>query len=242
MLQLANWLYKKGKNYTDGVEIFKRLQIDTSKNQYFSVSKPDNVRVNMLWRLMTTYARIHNVKPTPFTKVPVSKPGFVGQLKNTQAAQPKQATKQRPLVNTMPHVNYADMPDHIKTIYDSTGETARLRNVAREKLKLIAEDPAMVDERSTLAKNIVEFDAQLRTAFRAIDDWYAHRNDPEKNDAPVVPTMSDLDKDRRIKANLNYIRRYHGDEPKQSEVQLRMNELEKWGVSYEKLLTKTSAT
>ena len=59
----------------------------------------------------------------------------------------------------------------------------------------------------------------------------------EQNQDPIeLAKREAIEKDKRIKANLNYIRRFHGREEKKNEVALRMQELDKWGVSYAKLI------
>ncbi len=90
------------------------------------------------------------------------------------------------------------------------------------------------DKRAAIARELVLRQKQNRANWNEIDTWWASNNAEE--DTAVVAAREALAKDRRIKANLNYIRRYYGKDKFMPEVERRMSELDKWEVSYDKLI------
>lgn len=237
-MNLSNWLYDKGRNYPQGVELFIKLGVDSSKNQYFNVAKPDKSRVDMLWRLLTNYARIHNIRPARPQAQPLQ-PVHAAKMPATKPTASVQSI--RPKVVKSPHVNYDELPDELKALWDdAAAKTTELKSY-HNKLKLISASAGQEQSRAELCSLIVTTDAQIRANYAVIDDWYLNGRKPITAEGKEITVMSDLEKDKRIKANLNYLRRYFHDPAKQSEVKLRREELDQWGVNYERLITKITA-
>ena len=243
MKSLANWLYDNGRDYNLGVELFEQLKVDPKKNLFFKVRKPDSIRISMLRNMLTNYARIHRIKPEPAV-IPHHNQATAAQAR--QAAQGKQAAQMakpasnRPTIDKNPHVNYDELPDELKTIYDQSAGLSRELKSYHTKLKIIAEDSTQASERAELCQLIVRTDGIIRANYAVIDEWYLSGKKTQPKIPDDGPVMTDLEKDRRIKANLNYIRRYHNDPAKQAEVKIRMTELDKWEISYERLLTSAA--
>lgn len=241
MLQLANWLFENGRNYQAGVDIFKKLEVDPDKNTYFTDQNPDQFKKNLLRRLLINFARIHNVKPQKFVKVISKPPGLQNKTKQTdqrpQYVNSKQnvAQSNKPRVVNNPHVDYAQLPPELQTLFVNNStlyNEVKSLHVALKSIKTADDD---IEKRSDLCTKIVNLQAKIRTNWRTIDDWWANKD--KQINPPATPVMTDLEKDRRIKANKNYIRRYHNDKSKQQEVEKRMHELDNWGESYEKLIS-----
>ena len=237
-MNLSNWLYDKGRNYPQGVELFIKLGVDPTKNQYFNVAKPDKSRVDMLWRLLTNYARIHNIRPAKPQLQPVQ-PVHTAKLPAAMATGIGQSI--RPKVVKSPHVNYDELPDELKALWDDAAAKQTELKSYHNKLKLISTTAGQEQSRAELCSLIVTTDAHIRANYAVIDDWYLNGRKPITADGKEITVMSDLEKDKRIKANLNYLRRYFHDPAKQAEVKQRRDELDKWGVNYERLIAKITS-
>jgi hypothetical protein len=249
MLQLSHWLYEKGRDYQAGVEIFKRLDIDSSKNAFLTDKKPTAFKINLLRKLLFDYARIYDIKPEPFVKVVHSAPTGV-QKQNTAPKPPKSLSavsnlspanipyKVKPVISKNPHIDYNLLPKDMQMLYDQCGELYNQQKSLHAILKTIKTDASKTEDRADLCKQIVDMQATIRTNWRTIDDWWLNRDKVTEAKPADAPGMSDLEKDKRIKANMNYLRRYFYDKTKQDEVAKRRKELDDWGVNYEKLLAK----
>ncbi len=238
MLRLANWLFDKKKDYHEGVEIYKALKIDSSKVNYFAVAKPDSFRVNMLHRALQNYARIHNIRPARSLKVVTGSPGQQFPV----APEVRSRSKKTPAIVNNPHVNYDELPPSLQNLFNENGKLNNELKSFHVKLKSIAYDVDKIAERDELCSKMVAHDAAMRSNWRVIDEWYSGGKKPIEQSEKLEPEMTDLEKDRRIKANLNYVRRYYNDGGKQEEVKKRMNELDKWAVSYAELISKITSS
>lgn len=239
MKELSYYLFSEGKEYPLGCRLFAQLKIDPAKNAFFNPDKPEPLRSKLLWRLLSTYARIHNirpVKPTAENSLP---------LQAVITAEWFSANKTR--VYKHPRLNYDLLPEELKQRYD---ENAALYNQLRglhAQLKSLAEVSDRMPERKKLAGSIVEISAVISKNWELIDAFLDAREeragaaeDAQSNadETARAAELSALEKDRKIKANLNYIRRYYNVTNKKQEVLQRMQQLQQWGVDYERLISR----
>jgi hypothetical protein len=235
--QLAYWLFDGATDYQKGVEIFKQLKIDTTAHNFYDVQKPDQMRINMLRNALRNYARIHNIQPRKYEKLVHVPPSEVQK----SILRVSKTAVTRPVIHKNPHIDYDRLNDEMKALYDKNGELARQLKSFHVAIKALGPDDKENERRRELADNILTTDNQIRANWQVIDTWYATGETVQ-----IVPEtkkaddMSDLEKDRRIKANLNYIRRYHADPKKADEVQIRKTELTNWQVDYEKVIQRSS--
>jgi hypothetical protein len=109
-------------------------------------------------------------------------------------------------------------------------------------LKFIQDDPKKEERRKELAEGIVERKEKSRANWNMIDAWWKNRDAEQPAQTEKTPeelaAEEALKKDKRIKANLNYIRRYKNTTKKKQkeELEARKKELDAWRVSYEELL------
>lgn len=271
--RLASWLYCRSRDYHEGLTLLQELKIDPEDTAFFEVSAPDRIHHSLLWRKLSDYARIHNIRPIAngVTKVPanhqlqnkeVAGPNHFpqqnyllasaasnfsppplpfspssGERRLVSGAEPSRTTplpSQKPHIDKNPTVRYEDLPANLQVLFDENGRLAREMKSLHAELKLLKDLPDGKEKRAELARELVSRQKQSRANWNAIDTWWATHKSEE--DAVAVAAREALAKDRRIKANLNYIRRYYGKDKFMPEVKRRMDELDKWEVSYEKLI------
>jgi hypothetical protein len=63
MKELSYYLYTEGKDYPLGCRLFAALKLDPGKHAFFDPQKEEPLRSKMLWRMLSNYARIHNIRP-----------------------------------------------------------------------------------------------------------------------------------------------------------------------------------
>lgn len=239
--QLATWLATRKRDYKKGVQLFTDLNIDVKMVEFFH-SGNGKVQYNILLRKLENYARIHGIKPQVFVaKAPMHQRR--GKLKSQEppGAEKKQGGEaiERPLIDTNPSVRFGDLPLKYQQLFKENSTLNAEMKALHAELKQLQDTPNQ-ERRAELARGIVDRKVQARKNWDAIDAWWKNRDNvaepavsPEKQAAAEA-----LKRDKRIKANLNYIRRYkHTTKPKQKEeLETRMDELDKWEVSYEELL------
>jgi len=236
--QLATWLASKKRDYKKGVQIFTDLNIDVNMVEFFQ-SGSGKVHHNILLRKLVNYARIHGIKPQVFAeKAPVHQKR--GKLKSRQppGAVKKQSDEsiERPLIDTNPSVKFSELPLKYQQLFKENSTLNAEMKALHAELKQIQDLPGQ-ERKQELARAIVDRKIQ-------IDAWWKDRDnrdnvkEPAKANPEEQAAAEALKRDKRIKANLNYIRRYKNTtKPKQKEeLKKRMDELNKWEVNYEELL------
>lgn len=234
--KLAAWLYAKNRNYSDGLSLMKTLEITVDNPQFFETQSPSKIHMSLLIRQLSEYARVNHIKPEPMKVLP--EPVVKSAPQKPEKPQKEYTSavnsSKRPKVDKNPVVRYEDLPVNLQVLFDENGKLLGEIKTLHEKLKLLKNKADAKEQRAKLAREIISRQRKNRSNWNEIDSWWAEQN--EEEDPIELAKKEVLDKEKRIKANLNYIRRYYGKEKNKAEVSLRMQELDKWGVSYEKLI------
>ncbi len=242
--RLATWLATKKRDYKTGVQIFIDLNIDVKKIEFFS-SGAEKIHQNILFRQLENYARIHKIKPKKFEE---KKPVHVPRAKLKSQEMPKASKEyaaqkiERPLIDTNPSVKYGDLPENLQELFKQNSQMNGEMKALHAELKFIQDDPEKEERRKELAEGIVERKEKSRANWDVIDTWWKNRDAEKPVETEKSPEQKAADealkKDKRIKANLNYIRRYKNTTKKKQkeELEARKKELDAWKVSYEELL------
>jgi hypothetical protein len=240
--RLATWLATQKRDYKTGVQLFIDLNIDVKKIDFF-ISGSEKIHQTILFRQLENYARVHKIKPKVYKeKAPVHQKR--GKLKSQEMpkatkVQPGEKTE-RVMIDTNPSVKFDDLPANLQELFKENSKMNGEMKALHADLKLIQDDPDKEDRRRELAEGIVERQKESRKNWNVIDEWWATRNqvkEPQKSPEELAAEEA-LKKDKRIKANLNYIRRYKNTTKhrQKKEMESRMKELDAWGVGYEELL------
>ncbi len=241
--RLADWLARKDRDYKKGVQLFIDLNIDVDKVPYFSTDNYDRMHESILFKQLYNYARVNKIKPQKFESSSESGSVSAGGKKNrgtsTGINSTKETTTQKVKVDTNPVVRFEELPANLQVKFTTNGDLKNQNKTYHAELKLIADDSDKSQRREELAKAIVANEKAVRENWELIDSWWNERLKvtPEEQAAKEA-----LLKEKRIRANLNYIRRYHGTEKDRQlkEMKIRKKELDKWGVDYEELIRKIS--
>jgi len=149
-------------------------------------------------------------------------------------------TSKRPHIVDNPEVDVKELPDNLAKMYYANKDMIKNRGIYHEKAKLAK----TVEERKELIAKVAELDTAIADNWLVIDSWWQNRNkQPKELKKPV--TQSEIDawpnveervlyKDKRIKSNLNYIKRYANSEKQKQikEVEVRKTELNAWEITY----------
>lgn len=154
-------------------------------------------------------------------------------------------------IDDNPHIKVADLPGSLKDLYYRNKAITRELTPLHEKMKALDEDPQYDDKRQKLADQIGDLTKERKENWNTIDYWWQKNSNGEKEDdkPPVQPSgkltkeeieaiedpaVRALSKQKRIKANINYISRYKdSDKKKQKDnVNQRMKEMNEWGEKY----------
>jgi len=241
--KLATWLATKNRDYKTGIQLFIDLNIDVKKVPFLQ-SGSGKIQRTILTRQLDHYARVKNIKPRIFKE---KSPATTARKKLKSQQMPKAVSKktaeplyQRPLIDTNPSVKFDELPANLQELFK---ENSRLRGEMKTlhaELKNIQDDPQKEERRRELARGITDRQKTARANWEAIDKWWNSRNDekPSGKSPEEKAAEEALKRDKRIKANLNYLRRYKntGKEKQKNEIAKRKKELDEWGVSYEELV------
>lgn len=240
-VKLANWMADTKKDYHQGLILFRELEINSEMLPFLRTGKPGKLHRSLLIRQIETYARINQIRPTPAKEIPAPvvnpHPVIPEVVRSTEVkATVPSPVMERPKVDKNPVVRYEDLPVELQVLFDENGRFNNETKAFHARLKTLKDSTASGarEERARLAGEILWRKDKMRSNWDRIDGWWKNRNVQED---PIEKAKREaLEKEKRIRANLNYIRRYYGNEKNRDEVMLRMRELDKWNISYEKLL------
>jgi hypothetical protein len=245
--RLALWLGKKTKDYKKGVEIFTELNIDVSKLSFFRVQEVTRVHENILLRQLENYARINGIRPKAGEQKTEQ---FIIQQKENKASEkpevkiPNRVQKpDRPIIDTNPVVKIDELPEELKEKWFENGKLTAENKTLHAELKQIQNANEQKERRATISQTIVENEKTISENWAEIDAWWHAKDSQVEEKTPEeIAVISAFEKQKRIDANLNYIRRYFNSS-KQSQVKeldKRKKELDLWNVNYEELIKKVS--
>ncbi len=241
--RLANWLAAKKQDYKTGVQLFIDLNIDIKKIPFLQ-SGSGRIQQTILTRQLEQYARVKNIKPKKYKE----RPALKVKREKLKSQQPPKAVSgssnkpiyQRPLIDINPSVKFDKLPVELQKLFKENSSMSNEMKTLHAELKNIQDDPSKEKRRKELARGIVERQKKTRTNWEIIDKWWNSRNDKVVSDKSPEQKAAEeaIKKDRRIKANLNYLRRYKDTDKERQKKELakRMKELDQWGVNYEELI------
>lgn len=239
--KLALWLGNSKRDYTEGLSIFKELNIDVKKLPFFAVTEPQKIHQSLLLRHLDTYARVNGIKAKK-NEAAAEPARVVGKQAGVNA--PEAETKQRierPKIDTNPTVKKEELPEDLQLLFDENGQMNNEIKTYHAELKACADDDLKLERRKWLANMIVKCKTAMRENWEKIDSWWNNKagKTPEQQAAEDA-----IRQKNRIAANLNYIRRYYNTtkESQKAELEKRKAELDQWGVSYEELVAKVAVS
>jgi hypothetical protein len=221
--RLSAWLHSKGKDYPEGVSIFNELCNDRTLAKFFNTSAPAKIHRSILLRKLEKYGRINKITPAPLPEV--KKEVAKAALKVQQL--PVKGKIERPKIDKNPVVKYDDLPVNLRLLFDENGKMMTEMKSFHAELKQLKDDESAQERRQLLAEEILKRQKTTRENWDVIDTWW---NKHKEADPLAQAAEEALAKDRRIKADLAYIRRFLGKEKAREEVELRMKELDNWNV------------
>lgn len=260
--KLANWLAQKNRDYKEGVSIYIALGINVDRVNFYQ-QKPSKVHRGMLSRELENFARIHKIKPkkyeaaAPSNAAPAKKAGNKSTKSGTKTAKSvtktqKTVTKtaksknERVMVDTNPVVKFDELPADLQELYKQNGRLENEKKTFHTELKAIKDDAEQKERRKELAGMITAAQKTIKANWATIDKWWNSRDEKEEETetAEQKAARKAVEREKRIKSNLNYIRRYQNStkEKQQKEVEKRKKELDNWGVSYAEVIKKVSGT
>lgn len=262
--RLAIWIGNKKRTYADGFSLYKELAINPKSNQFFDTRAPSTMQENMLSTQLFRFARIKNVKPLNPREVKQAELENEAAFKQIIKRQnpkasvaDKLAEATRVKIFKNPEVDYKELPDNLKAVYDLFEGLYKSYDAKRMEMNDL---PVTVDKNETrkkYAQEIVALRKTISANWNEIDTWWQNRNkEPEgtvvaeptgKLTKAEIETIADaeikaLSKKLRIEANLKYIGRNVKSERDKTKVSLafRKQELDEWGVSYAEIVAKNS--
>ncbi len=249
--RLAVWIGSKKRDYLSGVSIYKDLGVNPKRNEFYSTPIPGPVHENILLSDLCRYARVHNIRPV--------NPKQVIKVRAKQEKAFKIITqKQKPQVDTKieftrvqviknPKVNYDELPDNLKVVYDQFKELYSNYDNCRARLAELPKETTGNPERKKLAGEIVALKKTITANWNLIDSWWNNRDKAPRQpvkpsgklnlaeiESLVDPEIKALSKKMRIEANLKFLTRNQQSINAKTigKLEDRKKELKTWRISY----------
>lgn len=191
-------------SYQDLFEIYKAYGKDTKKLAFFSQvadAAPASIHFNMILKEVKDIFRILKnnnsfAAPAPVAQAPVIK------IEQKDIVPPP--VKARPIIDHNPHVNRADLPEHLQKAYDANGRMETENKTWFAEMKVAKTDA----ERKRLLTQICDNEEKQSCNWAEIDSWWDHKDDEKKEEPAKTKETSVADIASKIEAAKNYIRRY----------------------------------
>jgi tellurite resistance-related uncharacterized protein len=253
ILKMANqkvkeWLKSEKKDYHEGVQLYKEAKVNPKKEKFFNVEEPEQIHRNMLFSELVNWDRVYNKEKTKTEKKATEKQNPSKNLSESRQKLDeinKDIANGRMVIDKNPVVKYTELPEHLQEAYDENGKLYSEVKSLHAKLKSIPTDNKHDAGREKLITEAVEKHKTIRANWKLIDEWATKQPAPQPINPSGAftryeieqikdPAVKAVSKEKRIEANISYIRRYREDATKQKEVEKRITELEAWEIDYEK--------
>ena len=249
--RLAVWMGSKKRDYLNGVSIYKDLGVNPERNEFYSTPIPGPVHENILLSDLSRYARVHNIRPVNPKQVIKARAKQEEAFKEiTKKQKPRfdaKAEFTRVEVLKNPKVNYDELPDNLKAVYDQFKELYSNYDNCRARLTELPKEATGNPERKKLAVEIVALKKTITANWNQIDSWWNNRDKASRQpvkpsgkmtlaeiESVVDPEIKALSKRMRIEANLKFLTRNRQSTNAKTigKLEARRKELKTWGVSY----------
>jgi hypothetical protein len=160
--EIKAWLKRKNKDFDEGFELFVR----------YSHNRALAMQLARLRRLSKLEYELEKIAARPFIKesrvwpiAPVVKAGNRHQ-EHTEVKDQVTETGKR-LVVMDEKINYDELPEDLKKLYDENRESYKIMRAVHEKMKLATKDQERADYRAQL----VTFDDKIAANWEKLDEW-----------------------------------------------------------------------
>lgn len=263
---LVEWLSDENRDYQTGLDIFIDKKVDPKKNKYFETDTPEAIHKNMLFGALSKYQRVYGqiekekeqkaAEAKEASKNAIKPSKNLAESRNTLENIEKEIANGRVVIDKGNKVDYNSLPDDLKSAYDENGLMYPIVGALHAKMKALPADVKYDADRKAIINEALEIQANIKANWAKIDAFNSNpKGDDEGDekgeenpakptgkltkaeiDAITDPVFQALSKEKRIDANVAYLRRYMNDEKKAEEVKLRKSELTEWEVNYEEIL------
>jgi hypothetical protein len=190
-------------SYKELCEIYKAHGKDAKKAAFLAQvadAQPGSIHFNMVLKEVKDIFRIMKNNNAFTAEAFHVAPAPVIKIEQKDILPP---VKSRPIIDHNPHVNRADLPEHLQKAFDDNGKMESENKTMFAEMKVAKTN----DERKRLLNAICENEETQSANWAAIDTWWEHKDDkpqePEKK-----KYLSPADIASKIEAAKNYIRRY----------------------------------
>lgn len=258
--KIKEWL-SSDRDYQKGVDLFKELNVDATKVPFFENEKPGAIHKNMLAHLLEqhVYVLIETGKAVKKDEKPVKPVINLPGKTNTKDTVKKAEGIVRVLVDDNPIVRLEELPEELQVKYKENKTKYGEIKAYHAEIAALPDDSVNDSKRKELLGLMIEADDLRKANWAAIDAWWKTNKEVngsgsveiteasgsytrDQIEAITDPTIKALCKEKRIAADLAYIRRSGNNEKKKDEVNLRIAELKAWEVNYEERIGKNSSS
>ncbi len=258
--KLKDWLASKDRNYNQGFKLFVDLKVNPKKEKFFTTEEPTSLQKNILFSLLLNWDRIYNQpkkEKTPEQPAVVNASKNLDEVKNKMEVVEKEISNGRAIIEKNPKVKYEDLPDDLKSAFDFNTENYPIIAGKHAKIRALGTDVKFDPDRKTLMNEVLDTQKVIKENWAKIDAWVMGEGKEPEAKTPIEPsgkytleeieamedpTVKALSKEKRIDANLKYIRTESGKENKKEQVEKRIAELTTWGINYEERIGANSGS
>lgn len=167
-------------NYSDLKKVYDQFKIDTKRDSFYSGShQTGSIQYNMLLKdVKAIYVKMERNNLFSSSEPVRAETISVKPL--------KMMIKERPKITKNPHVNYDDLPDDLKALFNDNG---RYESEIKSKHALMAAlppDESFNDQRLDFISAIDKLESLQNNNWDIIDNWYAKVKEVKVDDTPTA--------------------------------------------------------
>ena len=196
--EIEAWLKSKNKDFDAGFELFARF----SHNRALAMQL---ARLRRMSKLEYELQKIANREWLKESRVwPIGKVQKAASRNEEHTKVETQVEKTgKKLVVIDEKINYEDLPEDLKKLYDENREKYKIMRSLHEKMKLATKD----QERAELRAELVRLDNLIAGNWEKLDTWAENPEEPEE-DKGKIPASAGMTDPMEIGKELNACRSY----------------------------------
>ncbi|MEI7597278.1 MAG: hypothetical protein WCK02_16130 [Bacteroidota bacterium] len=194
---IANALFTK--NYAEMHQVFKQFRIENKLDNYFEngLKEQTSGHKNMLHNKVSMILRILD-QQKHFEKSQTPQLPVIGVNETPRK------TSGKVKITKNPHINYDELPDDLKAIYDENTQTNGVMKSVHAKMR-VSEDQS---QKAECRKELDGMEVKIQANWLLIDKWYASKDDEVLVNQQPANSVADIAK--KIIAAQRYVQRYDG--------------------------------
>jgi hypothetical protein len=213
--EIQAFLDSKEKDFNVGYTLFVNYSNNRALALYLARKKDMSKLVYELGKMVT-----YNLIPSKYKKTaPILRVLVPAEIQKENIVVLNPVSGERLKIVIDGKINYNDLPEDMKIVYDKNVENYRLQRTAHEQMKLAESD----EDRAKFRLQVITFEAEIENGWKMIDDWAAGIEKPKPTESnPSLELVNQINASRAyLSRNVSSLDKKQGEEKEKMIAELK---------------------